>query len=130
MARTRRLDEDGSLVIDQDGRWSSTAWFTPVHDDAHPDVIAVVCVDDTDHEVSLGRPDLLAVRAWIDEQLARNPVGEATVSDYERGVQAAGQAVLPYIDPARTVDLMRDLARLVGNYPQPNECVPAPQAQP
>lgn len=38
-------------------------------------------------------------------------------SDYERGLQDAGMAALPYIDPARTIDLMRALAVLAGNLP-------------
>lgn len=66
-----RRHEDGSLIIDPAGR--STAWLTPVRDATRPAVLAEVCVDDTDHEVALGRPELLAVREWIDERLALSP---------------------------------------------------------
>jgi hypothetical protein len=65
---------DGELRI-TDGRGRS-AWFTPMRDDTRPAVIAEVCVDDDDHLVEVGRAELLALREWVDQQLARHPVGE------------------------------------------------------
>jgi hypothetical protein len=61
------------MVTDSRGR---SAWFTPVHDETRPAVIAEVCVDDDDHLIEIGRAELLTLREWIDQQLARNRVGE------------------------------------------------------
>jgi hypothetical protein len=43
-------------------------------------------------------------------------VNEPPWDEYERGVQAAGMAVLPLIDPASTVELMRLLAEVVTRH--------------